>query len=103
MYEQGRDILMTSPESAGRGSSLPKVEVSLFRFAVPSPKYIRKTDRMGNILLGKGMVIPIGHDVEMFLEETIEKRTLAEIEQTYGSPALTFIANLHSLGLVELL
>jgi radical SAM protein with 4Fe4S-binding SPASM domain len=103
MYEQGRDTLMTSPESAGRETRLPKVEVSLFRFAVPSPKYIQKTDRMGNILLGKGMVIPIGHDVEMFLEDTIKKRNLAEIEQTYGSPALAFIANLHSLGLVELL
>lgn len=101
MYEGGRDLLMTSPVHADAEMAPMKVAVSLCRYSVPIANYTRRTDRMGNLLLGKGVVIPIGQDVESFLEGSIEKQNLAEIEAIYGSPALSFIANLHTLGLIE--
>jgi AdoMet-dependent heme synthase len=102
MYEDGRDALMTGPLETF-GQTRTQSQVSLFRHSIPYSKYVQKTDTFGQVLLGKGLVIPIGHDVEEFLQETIEKKTLGDIQGAYGNPALSFIADLHALGLVELL
>jgi radical SAM protein with 4Fe4S-binding SPASM domain len=101
MYETGRDALMKGPLQAVEPIGYSS-QVSLFRHSIPSPNYVQKREPFGNIILGKGLVIPIDQDVETFLQATIEKKTLGEIRDSYGHPALTFIANLHALGLIEL-
>jgi AdoMet-dependent heme synthase len=102
MYEHGMDPLMTVPENANLDVKLPKVQATLFKHSIPTARYIHIMDNPGNMILGKGLAIPVDHDVEEFLRETIGRKTLEEIQDTYGSPALSFIANLHTLGLVEL-
>ena len=102
MYEHGRDPLMTSPRNAVRVAGPARVEISLLRHSIPQANFITKADRMGKIILGKGRVVPIEPDVEIFLNVTIGKKTLGEIQEIYGNPALSFIADLNALGLVEL-
>lgn len=101
MYEDGKDALMTGPMDVFE-QTRSRSKVFLYQHSIPYSNYVQKADTFGDILLGKGLVIPIGRDVQTFLNVTVGKKTLAEIQQTYGEPALSFLANLHTLGLIEL-
>lgn len=101
MYQAGRDLLMTSPAATAWERTRSKVQVLLFKDSIPHPSYMQKFETMGNILLGNGVVIPIDPAVESFLRDAMGKKTMKEIQDTYGKPALTFLADLYSLGLVE--
>ena len=102
MYQTGSDALMKSEGYAAMEVEAPKEYVLLDRHSIPHASYTQRIETIGNVLLGKGHVIPIDHNLEAFMHETIGRKTLEEIQDLYGSPALSFIANLQALGLVEI-
>lgn len=78
-------------------------ELTLYRESRPVRRFKIRREEFGYVLAIRNRVMPIAYEGKQIIDLLDGKTTLGQIEQSYGSRALSFVGSLYQKGFIDLI